>query len=200
MNSGLKNGALKGRLIAIIILAVVSGASFALGYFVGQAGVPEGATQGLRPVARAEVRPAPTPPAPAVKTPPREAPAEPEEATITLRPAFTEKTVPEPERPARTVKRAAPAPPKTATTTRPTTTRPATETPYTVQAGVFSSRQNADKLRSRLTSIGFGAFVEGSGDRFVVKAGRFATRSAAADAVARLKRTEGIKAFVSGPQ
>lgn len=194
MNSGLKNGALKGRLIAIIILTVVSGASFALGYFVGQAGVPEGGPQGHGPVLRAEARTAPAPPAQPAKTLPEEVVSEPVEAPRTLRPAFIENAVKEPEKPARTVKRAAPAPPKTATA------RTAADAHYTVQAGVFSSRRNADKLREKLTANGFEAFVEGSGGKFVVKAGRFATRQAAGLAVARLQSTEGIKAFVSGPQ
>lgn len=81
---------------------------------------------------------------------------------------------------------------------------PSTDRPYAVQAGFFSSRDNAEGLRDRLAAAGMEADVEqvvaDSGTvRYRVIAGRFANQAEAESRLRRLREEQGIVGFVLNP-
>lgn len=182
MKLGFSDGALKGRLVAIIVLTVVSGGSFALGYLVGTSAAPQGS--------------------PGVVEQPFEEPAAGVEEEFTevyaepLAPIALPEVVPqEPEvnEPSNTV---AHKEKRRAVKKKPGRS-------YSVQAGVFEERKYAESFARKLRSKGYSAYIQDSsgGGRTIykVKVGRFADKEEAAAIVRRLKEAEGIEGFVTGP-
>ena len=73
--------------------------------------------------------------------------------------------------------------------------------PFTIQAGVFRSKTNADKLASDLKSLGYSSFIHESQDKrqrplYKVCFGRFGTKNRAGQTVAAFKEKEKKPAFV----
>jgi cell division septation protein DedD len=172
------DGALKGRLIAIVILTVVSGGSFTLGYFVGRAGAPEESRELVVRNLEATTLAMPEEqnpegfPEEVVKEPPMLKPA------VEAAPEQT----PEESRELKVKKRAL---------------KKQTRGTYSVQAGVFKEKSYAESFTLKLKKRGYGAFVESSGDVYVVKVGTFESRDEADALAHKLKEAEGIDGFVT---
>ena len=182
MRLGSSEGALKGRLLLIIVLTVVSGGSFLLGYFVGKttpspaASSVEIASTAPETISEKELPPPPSPvPAEA------EEEAQGEEPRV-LRPAFeTARKIPAEGEKKRAVKKSG-------------------QGAYSVQAGVFKNRAHAEKLVTKLKGKDYPAFIQTSGKGvYTVKVGKFDSRKDASAILNMLKRTEGIEGFVIGP-
>jgi cell division septation protein DedD len=171
------DGALKGRLIAIVILTAISGGSFTLGYFVGRTTSP-GETRQL--VVRNIEEPSPAlaeeetteametevveePPLlkPSLDTAPAETPSQDTELKVKKR----------------AVKKQA-------------------QITYSVQAGVFKEKSYAESFTLKLKKRGYGAFVQSSGEVYVVKVGKFESKDEAESLARKLKESEGIEGFV----
>ncbi len=93
---------------------------------------------------------------------------------------------------------------KTRKRVAPKKTMPQLRERYSVQAGVFGERKYAEALLNKLKNKGYNAFMDNSlgqdgGTIYRVKVGSFGTREEAADFASRLKRAEGLQAFVTGP-
>jgi cell division protein FtsN len=177
------DGALKGRLIAIVILTAVSGGSFTLGYYVGRTNVPSESQEVVAQILEENVA--------IVQEPP---PAEPQEELmeepIVLKEAIeiapmepTErKKVEDDNTKKRAVKKKQP------------------QGTYSVQAGVFKEKNYAELFALKLQKRGYNAFLQSSGDVYVVKVGKFENKADAEALSLKLKEAEGIDGFVTlGP-
>ncbi len=170
--------ALGGRGIAIAVLAIVSSASFALGFFVGRA-----AEHG----APAEVITLPVGP---------EETAAPEETARRRRESL------------RPVVRAPYPPPgreETPSVIRESPEGPdgrGTADTYSVQVGAYSDNADAEKIQENLLGKGYNAYIVKSTDRgrktiYRVRVGDFNNKADAKRMVLKLKRLEGKSTFIS---
>ena len=183
MRLGSSEGALKGRLLLIIVLTVVSGGSFLLGYFVGKTtpspdtgSSVEIASKAPETIAEPELPPLP-PPVPAEA----EEEAQKEEPRV-LRPEF--------ETP-----RKSPA-----ESTKKRAVKKSVQGAYSVQAGVFKNRAHAEDLVTKLKGKDYPAFIQTSDKGvYIVKVGKFDSQKEASAILNMLKQTEGIEGFVIGP-
>jgi cell division septation protein DedD len=69
---------------------------------------------------------------------------------------------------------------------------------YSVQLAAYDRRSDADAMLKRLATMNIAARVEGSAAPYRVRTGRYATRAAAAEALAQLKK-RGLNGFVAEP-
>ena len=101
-----------------------------------------------------------------------------------------------PPTPSARLETAPPAPTTPTTAAKPVTSAGA----WAVQLGSFASRANADKLMRQLKSQGFAVYVapggSGASARYRVRVGPMADRTAAAQAVAKLKSLGHTASFV----
>jgi DedD protein len=101
-----------------------------------------------------------------------------------------------PATPSARLETAPPAPTTPTTAAKPVTSAGA----WAVQLGSFASRANADKLMRQLKSQGFAVYVapggSGASVRYRVRVGPLADRTAAAQAVAKLKSLGHTASFV----
>jgi len=190
---------LSGKLALIAITVTAMAGGFGLGYFVGRSVPPpaaQPAVQAVLPnppgpdarVTQEEAKPQDPPPL-APSQPPtrddgmtagRKAPAE--EQKQSPSPAAT------PNEPARTA--SAPGDPK------------AQDGPvYTVQVGAFKSRKEADALKTNLEGKGMKARRQKVGQKdkvlYKVMVGEFSEKKEAEVLALKLKKTEGLKTFVT---
>jgi cell division protein FtsN len=171
------DGALKGRLITIVILTAVSGGSFTLGYFVGRTTAsPEGGGR----VIEAYEKSVETGQEPATAKGSQEAVAE--EPSILKSNLDVAPKGRQASREELKVKKRSP--------------KKQAQRTYSVQAGVFKEKTYAESFALKLKKRGYGAFLQSSGNVYVVKVGKFKNK-ADADALAlTLKEAEGIEGFV----
>lgn len=177
------DGALKGRILAIVILTAVSGGSFTLGYYVGHTNTPSESREVVAQIREENVAIVQEPPA---VEPQEEIMDEP----IMLKDAI-EIAPQEPEGKSkaeddkikkRAVKKKQP------------------QGTYSVQAGVFKEKNYAELFALKLQKRGYDSFLQSSGDVYVVKVGKFEDKAAAEALSLKLKEAEGIDGFVTlGP-
>ena len=79
---------------------------------------------------------------------------------------------------------------------------PQNETVYTVQAGAFKNPKDALSLKHKLENKGYKAYIKKSSEEknvklFKVRTGEFTDREKAEDFALKLKKSEGLKAFVT---
>lgn len=67
---------------------------------------------------------------------------------------------------------------------------------FTVQVAALSSRESAERIRQRLTQLGYESRIAGSEPPFRVRVGRYATRDAADSVAARMK-TQHVDGYVT---
>ena len=187
----------KLALIAITVTAMVGG--FGLGYFVAR-NAPEPAVQPVAQVvplnppgpdaraAKEEVKPQDSPPLSAGQTPATD------NGRTTGRGAPAEE-----QRPATSpVATAAEAPPVSNRSVDP---KAQNDPVYTVQVGAFKSRREADALKTDLEGKGLKAWRQkvGQKDRplYKVMVGEFREKKEAEVLALKLKKTEGLQAFVT---
>jgi len=171
------DGALAGRLLAIVILTAVSGGSFTLGYFVGHTTAPAA-------VSAVEVMDVEEPPMPAVSE--EQSATEPEE-TVVEEPSMLSSTppvVPTKDEEPKELKVKKRALKKTVQGT------------YSVQAGTFGEKIYAEQFAEKLKKRGYGAYIQSSGDLYKVKVGNFEKKEDAEALSRKLKQAEGIDGFV----
>jgi cell division septation protein DedD len=171
------DGALTGRLVAIVILTAVSGGSFTLGYFVGRTTAPA-------EVSEVEVMDIEEPALPLVS-----------EEQVTEE--TTEVAVEEPQM-LKTSPPAAPAEPqetKELKVKKRALKKPIHDT-YSVQAGTFEERSYAESFAEKLKKRGYGAYIQSSGSLYKVKVGNFENKEDAEALSRKLKEAEGIEGFV----
>ncbi|MFA4828935.1 MAG: SPOR domain-containing protein [Thermodesulfovibrionales bacterium] len=208
-----------GRKIIMAIVVVTSALSFTLGYFVGKSVLKENYAQlpGIGSQQQAVAIPpqqetAPTPQSqPAVNTPRPPVANEqlPQDKTMPLKTvAVKEENIPA-------------APPlvkggDSSVATRTETLRegegglsaknrqksPQNETVYTVQAGAFKNPKDALSLKHKLENKGYKTYIKKSSEEknvklFKVRTGEFTDREKAEDFALKLKKSEGLKAFVT---
>lgn len=170
----------------IIIVVSVSTLGFILGYFVGKAVTKQesGQTQAVAiPV-----------PVPAEITP--VIPQEPTKEKLEVLPQenkteqiITEET----KKPDKNVQKTPPAKPEEEVVTAST---------CTVQVGAFKNSKDAEALKQRLENKGYKVYIKKSASTknaklYKVRVGRFTAREDADVLVQKLKKTEGLKAFVT---
>lgn len=184
MKLGFADGALKGRLLAIIVLTVVSGGSFALGYLVGTSAGPRDSA-GLVEEEYEEPAAAREESAGAIENlaGAAEEPMEP----IDLPEVIED----EPAASAAPASAGAPRAKKLAA-------KKAAPEAWSVQVGLFEDRKYAEDLVRRLKGRGYPAYIDESGGAYKVKVGKFAAREEAGALAGKLKG-EGISGFVTGP-
>jgi len=189
MKLGFADGALKGRLLAIIVLTVVSGGSFALGYLVGTSAGPR-ESAGLTEEEYEEM---------AAQEESGEPAEEGSGAMGNLAGAYEEPMEPIdlPEVVEEPVANATP-PPAEAPREKKLAAKKAAPEAWSVQVGLFKDREYAGDLVRRLKSKGYPAYIDESGGAYKVKVGKFAGREEAG-ALARKLKGDGISGFVTGP-
>lgn len=104
---------------------------------------------------------------------------------------------PQGEKPAATKSPAAHSAPASAASPSSTATRRSQE--FTVQVAAFSSHESADRIRQRLTDLGYDARVTGGAPPYRVRVGRYPTR-AAADSIAARMKTQHVDGYVTGAE
>jgi cell division septation protein DedD len=172
--------------LMIIIVVSVSTLGFVLGYFVGQAGTRQESVQ-----TQAVAIPVPVP---AEVTP--VVPQEPTKEKLELLPqenkteqVITEET----KKPDKNVQKAPPAKPEE---------KVMAASSCTVQVGAFKNTKDAEALKQRLENRGYKVYIKKSASTknaklYKVRIGRFTVREDADALVQKLKKTEGLKAFVT---
>ncbi len=201
------SGFVFGKEFVIVITVVFSALSFALGYFVGRASAPQ---QSPSPIGSAlQVPQEPT--YSAQTTPPAQSQqeADPAPAAPSVESGFR---IAEPA-PAKPEPNSAPAPTEAAhaaseyqqsrITHRDEKTGKSSAKPvYTVQVGAFMSTSEASKLKQLCEKKGFKAYIvpdrqHGGATVYKVRTGEFAVRKDAEILALRLKKAEGLTAFVT---
>lgn len=193
-----------GRKIIMAIVVVTSALSFTLGYFVGTSVLKEKHIQppGIGSQQQAVAIPlqqetAPTPQSqPAVNNPRPPVANEqlPQDKTMPLKTvAVKEENIPA-------------APPlvkegEGGLSAKNRQKSQQNETVYTVQAGAFKNPKDALSLKHKLENKGYKAYIKKSSEEknvklFKVRTGEFTGREKAEDFALKLKKSEGLKAFV----
>lgn len=196
----------RGRLLAIIIIAIVAAGCFSLGFFVGKAtvknqsasdasqieiknaeGIPSVKEQMLiRPMVEesnavsnavtSKVEPAALPQKP-VPTKHIEPLSQP---TITERKPLKEETPKTPDiQKAKTGKESAPDAGGT----------------FSVQIGAFKKKDDAEALKKKMTEKGYNVYIV-PGPQFKVRVGKYTSRREAEVMALKLNKTEGLNAYV----
>lgn len=201
-----------GRKIIMAIVVITSALSFTLGYFVGKSVLKENYAQlpGIEPQQQAIAIPprqetAPPPQSqPAVNSPQPPVANEqmPQDKTMPLKTV----AVKEENNPA--------VPPlvkvgdsmlregEGGLSAKNRQKSPQNETVYTVQAGAFKNPKDALSLKHKLENKGYKAYIKKSSEEknvklFKVRTGEFTDREKAEDFALKLKKSEGLKAFVT---
>ncbi len=178
MKLGSSDGTLKGRIIAIVVLTVVSGGSFVLGYMVGRTAGPQEGTLQVERMAEEEMFVVDEPP-------------------VAIEPQVVVKEEP----PA--IKLPAADTRVENATVKKRALKKTSQEHFSVQAGVFGERSYADSFARKLRGKGYSAYIEDSteedGTVYKVKVGRFTSREEAAALARKLKESEGVDGFVTGP-
>ncbi|MDP2168417.1 MAG: SPOR domain-containing protein [Thermodesulfovibrionales bacterium] len=185
-------GLLGARLVAILIVAVVSGSSFMLGFYVGKTttgdiGTPAPLIEDTEKTVQAESR---------TELPEDSRAGMPisveEEATG----SSSHAAPPEPAAPLVSKPQAGKKTPEKSVV------KPSPDSIFSVQAGAFKKKTDAESLKRRLSAKGYSAYLldgDGgiSGGVFKVRIGRFPDRKEAEAIALKLKNSEGIPAFVA---
>lgn len=192
---------ISGRLILIIVTVAAATAGFLLGYFVGKSSTSSQQApqaQPLNPGISQTALPQQTPAQSKIEAQP--APAEtPSAKNETDKDA--KNVVPEPKTgnsdtaTAENAKDAKRDP-------SPATDEAPASTIYTVQAGAFKSKKEADSLRHRLETKGYKAYIKKAANSkgasvFKVRTGEFTEKKKAEMLAVKLKKTEGLDSFVT---
>jgi cell division septation protein DedD len=168
---------LDGRGIAIAITAVVSGACFALGFFVGQATTRNSAPEMIN-IAPATPSEAASKEIPAGSEPPGA--VEPWPADVSRPPLRSEKK-PAPE-----------AAPRTAVKSRGV---------YSVQIAAFENRKDAEAMQRKYKLKGYTSYIYKTRTEqktmYKVRVGKFKNREYAESLALKLKDDEGVTTFVT---
>lgn len=197
-----------GKGLVVIITIIFSSLSFTLGYAVGRFGAPhrpESPAQSPEPAAITQPPPQQVPPAPSV-TP--DAPATLKEGSaadaqsVEQAPPAEGPSAPAgnvSRQPARQVKEVA----KTTLEEKDLTPAPAKDEPlFTVQIGAFKNKSEAERLKAKYSRKGYKIVVEavksgGNTKVYKVRTGEFAGRKDAELLAIKLKKSEGLNAFVA---
>lgn len=159
-----------GRSIFITAILITSALSFTLGYFVGKI-----------------ARPQPQPVENSI-TATRQASTEQKAVAPTLQPEQTQKT------------------PETQQTQETQETQKTRETPktkkYTVQVGAFQNASDAERLKEKLDKKGYKTYINTSETKkheklYKVRTGEFKSRKEAEILSIKIRKTEGLQAFVT---
>ncbi len=168
-------GFLLGRELIIIIVVLTTAISFTLGYFVGKKGDK-------------------THPQPAVTHTPQ-----PQET----QPPPQKQVIPDKKVAAQTpVQPSAPATEAKVTAPTPKEDKPDQKAIYTVQVGAFKDPKEAEALKNRLDGKGYKTYITESSTSkhvklFRVRTGEFKGKKEAEVVALKLKKTEGLRAFVT---
>lgn len=166
----------------IIIVVFVSTMGFVLGYFVGKAVTKQESVQTQAVAIPVEAEPA--------------VPQEPAKEELELLPQENKKEqviIEETKKPYKNVQKTP-------------SVKPAEETTEasicTVQVGAFKNSRDAESLKHRLETKGYKVYIKKSASTknaklYKVRVGKFTTREDADVLVQKLKKTEGLKAFVT---
>lgn len=194
---GRQKESVPGRKLIIVIVIFTSALSFTLGYFVGKTALKENQPIGVESQRQIIATPQhETEPLPQeqliVSTTPR-SPAEPD--SLKLKPVQTER------------ENNPPLPPfskgGTGGFSDEKETKSAQKTViYTVQAGAFKNSKDAETLKHKLESKGYKAYIKKSVAAkdikiFKVRTGEFMNKKDAEAVALKLKKAEGLKAFVT---
>lgn len=187
------SGFVFGKEFVIVVTVVFSALSFALGYFVGKAYAPQepSSIAQTAPPAQIQQEPVPAPAAPSAESGLRA--AEPAPAT------------PEPDNapaPAEDARTASVYQQSRTTSRDEKTDKSATKPVYTVQVGAFMSTSEARKLKQLCEKKGLNAYIVADKQQdgatvYKVRTGEFAVRKDAEILALRLKKAEGLTAFVT---
>lgn len=177
---------MSGRKIIIALVAITSALSFTLGYFVGKSVVKENQAQpqGIELQQQAVA----TPPQQETAPDPQPLPVQDSE-----QPPAANEQIPQDKT----------MPLKTAAVKEENNPHvPHNETIYTVQAGAFKNPKDAQILKRKLENKGYKAYIKKSTEGknvklFKVRTGEFSDREKAESAALKLKKSEGLKAFVT---
>ncbi|TAL22154.1 MAG: hypothetical protein EPN94_11685 [Nitrospirae bacterium] len=182
---------MSGRKIIMAIVAITSALSFTLGYFVGKSALKENLLQPQGSELRQQ----------AIATPPQQEPAPDTQArpaqdseqppvTFEQSPVANEKTPQDKPMPLK------------ATAVKEENNPPAPPAVYTIQAGAFKNLKDASALKRKLENKGYKAYIKKSADEknvklFKVRTGDFTDKKKAEDIALKLKKSEGLNAFVT---